>query len=384
MDFTTNKDELLAKNNRNKIKLSPKNGLKMKTKQNKIAISLILIAMVLITIKCKDNPVTPKPPAQPNSTSHEIVWEIDTLGAFNSHADAVWGSSPTNIWVTGWFTDGKGWGSNIYHYNGINWTAIDYFEAELNGVFGISENDIWAVGNNLTATQWYALVAHYDGIEWKTENVFTSVPKLISVWASGPNDVFAVGFEGTILHYDGNSWSQMESGTKYHLRDVWGFSPNDVYACGGDIDNAVYNDKPILLHYDGTSWESILDTTKEEHDYVISNWGTSSENLYFSSVTGFYQGSANYGWTSSVIPDEHTAKKKLRGSSEYNIFLTGSFGLILHYNGKTWHRYDEILSKSYPYGPYLVDIATFENFVFVVGDDHNINRAVAYKGTIKN
>lgn len=203
-----------------------------------------------------------------------------------------------------------------------------------------------------------------------------------SVWGSSSDDVFAVGGNGTILHYDGNSWTQMESGTNRHLADVWGFGANDVYAVGGSDLNESY--KPIILHFDGESWKTILDSTANGYDLVYSIWGTSSSDVYYASSFGFYQGNVVDGWTSSIIPDDHTAKTKLRGSSEYNIFIVGHFGLLLHYNGKTWHRYDEIFSKSYPYGPYLVDIETFENSVFIVGDDHNINRAVVYKGTIKN
>ncbi len=97
----------------------------MKTKLNRIAQSLVIILVVLITVKCKDDPVTPKPPIEADSTSHEIIWEIDTLGAFNSSLNAVWGSSPTNVWVTGWFRDGNGWGSNISHFDGKAWTAYD-------------------------------------------------------------------------------------------------------------------------------------------------------------------------------------------------------------------------------------------------------------------
>jgi hypothetical protein len=207
------------------------------------------------------------------------------------------------------------------------------------------------------------------------------MPSLRNVWASASNDAFAVGSEGLILHYDGNSWSQMESRTKYHLRDVWGFASDDVYACGGNIGDAV---KPILLHYDGISWESVLDTTKEERDYLESIWGTSSDNLYFSSGSGFFQVNIYDGWTSSVIPDDHTAINKLRGSSKYNIFIAGHFGLLLHYNGNSWYRYDEIFSKRYPYGPILSGIMVFENSVFIVGVDVNTAKAIVYRGTINN
>jgi hypothetical protein len=36
---------------------------------------------------------------------------------------------------------------------------------------------------------------------------------LMSVWGTSSNDVYAVGSNGTILHYDGTAWSQMASGT---------------------------------------------------------------------------------------------------------------------------------------------------------------------------
>ena len=36
---------------------------------------------------------------------------------------------------------------------------------------------------------------------------------LYGVWGSGPKDVFAVGSNGTILHYDGRAWKPLTSGT---------------------------------------------------------------------------------------------------------------------------------------------------------------------------
>ena len=35
---------------------------------------------------------------------------------------------------------------------------------------------------------------------------------LYGVWGASPTDVFAVGENGTILHYDGSSWESMSSG----------------------------------------------------------------------------------------------------------------------------------------------------------------------------
>jgi hypothetical protein len=38
--------------------------------------------------------------------------------------------------------------------------------------------------------------------------------QLDSVWGSSASDIFAVGIGGTILHYDGSTWSPLKSGTR--------------------------------------------------------------------------------------------------------------------------------------------------------------------------
>ena len=72
------------------------------------------------------------------------------------------------------------------------------------------------------------------------------------VWASGPDDAFAVGSEGTIVHYDGTAWTPMTSGVDDHLFGVWGSGPSDVFAVG---------DQGIILHYDGDDWSEMTSTT---------------------------------------------------------------------------------------------------------------------------
>jgi hypothetical protein len=51
------------------------------------------------------------------------------------------------------------------------------------------------------------------------------------VWGSSGSDVFAVGSNGTILHYDGSSWSSMTSGTSAWLFGVGGSSGSGAPSC---------------------------------------------------------------------------------------------------------------------------------------------------------
>src|SRR5262249_7194869 len=89
------------------------------------------------------------------------------------------------------------------------------------------------------------IMLHYNGSSWQEIRWNTSLPFLVDVWGSGPDDVFVVGYGGKVLHYDGSVWQAMVSGTAAGLFSVWGTGPDDVYAAG---------ENGPLLHYDGRGW----------------------------------------------------------------------------------------------------------------------------------
>jgi hypothetical protein len=77
----------------------------------------------------------------------------------------------------------------------------------------------------------YGTVLHYDGGSWSAMSSVTH-NELWGVWGSSGSDVFAVGNLGTILHYDGGSWSPMSSSTTNPLDSVWGSGGSDVFVAG--------------------------------------------------------------------------------------------------------------------------------------------------------
>ncbi len=71
--------------------------------------------------------------------------------------------------------------------------------ADLRGVYGFGGDDVWAVGDDATVLHWdghtwTALATPFDGTSDK--------PRLFSVWGSGPKDVW-IGGNGVMLHYTG-------------------------------------------------------------------------------------------------------------------------------------------------------------------------------------
>lgn len=63
---------------------------------------------------------------------------------------------------------------------------------------------------------------------------------LRGLWASADNNVYAVGDGGTILQFDGTTWTRMNSNSTTNLRAVWGSSATNIYAVG---------DSGTVLHF---------------------------------------------------------------------------------------------------------------------------------------
>ena len=128
------------------------------------------------------------------------------------------------------------------------------------GVWGTSGRDVFAVGGQGT-------VLHFDGRAWSRTPV-EGEPHLIAVWGASDRDVFAVGDEGVILHYDGRAWTAMESGTTMNLIGVWGASGRDVFVVG-------YGG--TLLHYDGSTWTPMAAGATGDLNGV---WGSGPEDVF--------------------------------------------------------------------------------------------------------
>lgn len=68
-----------------------------------------------------------------------------------------------------------------------------------------------------------------------------STQSLRGLWAGSDTNVFSVGDAGTIVQYDGNTWSRVTPApTPNNLRAIWGSSPTNIYAVG---------DGGVVLHY---------------------------------------------------------------------------------------------------------------------------------------
>lgn len=92
---------------------------------------------------------------------------------------------------------------------------------------------------------------------------------LNGVWGSSPNDVFAVGDNGVIAHFNGTTWSAMTSNTTHGLSAVWGTSATNVYAVGINSGGTA-----TIIHYDGSNWSVVSHNIIEP---LAGIWGTAAD-----------------------------------------------------------------------------------------------------------
>ena len=181
---------------------------------------------------------------------------------------------------------------------------------------------------------------------------------------SSASDVWAVGWNGVILHFDGRSWSQVTSGTAKALTSVWVESATRAFILGYDGTALVFN---------GTSWspDTTLPGTANVfalHGGAGELWGAgtggglwrrtgagwsfissgSSEVFHTVFVAGANDVWASglrsgvYHWNGSslepVARASTNAIMSIWGSAPNDLWGVGHAGLIEHYDGTTWTR----------------------------------------------
>lgn len=160
---------------------------------------------------------------------------------------------------------------------------------------------------------------------------------LLSVWGTGPDDVWAVGSDTLdgqgplVIRYDGESWERIDTGlTQGDLWWVFGFADGPVYMGGAG---------GIIVRHDGTSFEQ-METPGDQTVFGI--WGSGPEDVW--AVGGASDATGGFAWRleGDVWVDEPTlpaevptsaAIWKIHGVGPDDAWLVGSNGVSLHWNG---------------------------------------------------
>mgnify|MGYP003965789151 CR=1 FL=1 len=315
-----------------------------------------------------------------DTTSHNFTWEIDTLGLIGSILHDVAIVDENNIWVVGDIrmpdpdsTNGTGYQNyNAAHWDGINWELMVIRNpTPTKGIIYFSNDDIWMVNG-------YPM--HWDGEDWTLYSLhnYGMLVAVEHLWGTSSSNMYFVGRNGAIVHYNGTTFTQMNSGTDVKLLSITGFE-DKIWVCG-------YEDfiGSVLLENDGDGFK-IVYFKSHDFDQILSDslsgktmavWTNSPDSVNVNTPFGIYRLPANSSGEARFIPNYWLGFPfSIGGNSQNDIFTGGDFSSVYHYNGSTYQYYPEFSGRTR-----ILSIKMKEDISCLVGVEFETNKAIIIRG----
>lgn len=329
---------------------------------NKYVLLHIVIVQLLYFSSCQKATEPIINNSDPDTTSHNYVWKIDTLGIEGSFLKDVSILNKNDIWAAGEiiFKDTYTHDSlgnfiepfNVVHWNGTKWNLIralasnyGYNYYQKNAVYAFLNNDVW-FGS--------VLASHWNGSNWYFYSLSEGFPKsyyISKIWGSTSQHMYFIGFGGKITEYKNGKWIEMDSGTPLDLYDICG-NNETVFITGynfvGDLSG-----QSIALQLINGIWQPVFKSSSYSGDTRNGDYGR-LESVYVYGDTAYFAtggtGILKYNYktkTTRFISKNSSLFRdlsliKIVGTGYNDIMMISAWGNIVHFNGSTWKRIDEI------------------------------------------
>jgi hypothetical protein len=145
---------------------------------------------------------------------------------------------------------------------------------------------------------------------------------LLSVWGSGPSDVWAVGYRA-ITHWNGTMWTPVAAPAgSANVYAIWGTATDDVWAAGD-----------AFWHWDGHTW-----TEGEGASSITSLWGSGPSDIWAVGSRGSNVGTMMHwnGMHWAAFSDVDHGLGHIWGAGANDVWAVGSGGAVLHFDGAVW------------------------------------------------
>lgn len=283
----------------------------------------------------------------------EVSWSSD---AFSSTSAATLNSVSMLSNAEGWAVGNvKGSAFSLLHWNGSSWSVTTSPTAcstqNLMGVSSVSSQEAWAVGVNYASnggcggggTRRYT-VMKWNGTSWSlltpttipadnNNNANLNAVHVIGTSGNSTGNLgFAVGNSGTILKYNGTTWTADVSGTTQNLFGVYVVSVNEAWAVGA---------AGVIRKWNGSTWSAATSPTATQLnaitmlDATLSGTAQKGWAVGNAGVAASYNGSS---WSSNNTGSGNNMSgvAMFNTPSSQDVWVVGAAGTIMHYNGTSW------------------------------------------------
>jgi hypothetical protein len=202
--------------------------------------------------------------------------------------------------------------------------VADGLGAALFSVWGDAADNVWAVGANDGSGP---LFLHYDGAAW--ERIDTSGLSHDFWWVWGEGDaLFVGGSKGHMVHYTpstGELTDTVIGDPALTFFGVWGADTDDIWAVAGDPTNEVSG---AIFHYDGTDWTQSAEASLSEGGGVraaFKVWGSGSSDVWVVGTSGLIMRWDGAGWSTNPSPLGSASFTTVHGR-DTEVYAVGGFG----------------------------------------------------------
>ncbi len=286
-----------------------------------------------------------------DTTSHDFTfqsWTFGTIGSSVLYDVAI--IDENNIWAVGEIMIADTSQNGYTTYNAVHWDGSEWelkripftyngqtFYSAIKAILAFNENDIWFG---------IASLIHWDGHTYQSISTQGIFPASINkMWGTSSNNFYIVGTNGQIAHYNGTNWQRIESGTTLNINDIWGDfnDKTQVWEVLAVASNKFFNDGSKILKIENAT---VAELNQTGLPWSISSiWFDSGKKYYVGGDGLFTVNKINEDWI-KVENFPSFYKDISRGTMLNNIVVSGSSGLVSHFNGYSWKHY---LNSELPY-----------------------------------
>ena len=189
------------------------------------------------------------------------------------------------------------------------------------------------------------------------------------IWGSGNSNLYIVGNNGSIAHYNGTNWQRIESGTTLNINDIWGdFNEKtqewEILAVASNVNTSV--ERAIIKIGNNTSQS----TSTSPIQWSLKTCWFIPMRKYYVAGSGIYEKHNLIldQWANEPLEITTYYTNRIRGNDINDVVGVGAFGDLVHFNGWQWES--NYTQPNLNFGSYLsVDFKN--NLVVAVGLEYN-------------
>ena len=170
--------------------------------------------------------------------------------------------------------------------------------------------------------------------DWCWENPLPAGSALRAISGSSESDVWAVGDNGTIVHYDGQRWHAVPSGVSERLTGVWAPSRSEAWISGTS---------GALLRWDGKAWGPAGQPAAITYAHAVTGWvddrgAAPQSTVWFTDGTSPIRVQAGQ-WQREMLPQDTFTFASVWSDAHGALWAVGSGGGLSRLVGSEWQSF---------------------------------------------